>query len=746
MAAGFVTLPLLARLLGAEEFGVWTAALAFVGLFTAFSEFGLANAGMQRMAGDPDNEGEWLAALSRLRIVFSIAVAILCLALIPVVFGTSGQTSLVALILVVTIITSGAVSLLAVFQSRLQMGVPLILSTVQSVIWISAVIVLAITDASVVAVAVAYSLLMLIMAVLQVRAARRSTTVTWKADRERVNSLLKLALPIGFGGLFITIYYKIDAVLLYSLADATQAGYYGVAYRILDPLVLLPAAVMGAMMPVVAAHHGRDSVRVNNYVQRSIDLMSVISLPALAVGLVLSDEVIRLLAGPGFSESAQILPILMGAFIVICFGSLAGYLAPVLGLQWRITIYAAIGALANIVLNVILIPEYGAVGSAWATLATESVTMTLLLGTGLHRLGFLPSPVRSLGAIVAATAMAAAMLATRPVGLVVALAAGGLVYIAVLWILRVVTPDEIRQLRSGGEDVAVPGPATGGGVSIVVPSYNRAGALRESLPVALAVAGVDEVVVVDDASTDDTQEYLATIADPRLKVVTQPRNAGVQAARNLGMRSSSGRWIVFGEDDVLMPVDYAQTLVRVAREQDAAIVGSPWLLVRDGDVEHALAQAQAQAVEKPGLDTPSNFPVRTVETPFFPALALVRRDVFDEIRFDEGYGGNSFREETDFFVSAARAGFKVVMTPETYSYQLKTWDGGAHSMRLGYELWSIRNTARFVLRHGRWLRANGHLSHPWLFTVRYTGWRLSSVAEYYARSAAGNMKRRVFRR
>jgi GT2 family glycosyltransferase len=207
------------------------------------------------------------------------------------------------------------------------------------------------------------------------------------------------------------------------------------------------------------------------------------------------------------------------------------------------------------------------------------------------------------------------------------------------------------------------------------------------------------------------------------------------------MQSSRGRWIVFGEDDVLMPVDYAETLVRVAEEQDAAIVGSPWLLVRDGDVEGAVAQARANAVEMPGLDTPSNFPVRTVESPFFPALALVRRDVFGEIQFDRSYGGNSFREETDFFVSAARAGFKVVMTPDTYSYQLNTWGGGAHSMRLGYELWSIRNTTRFVRRHGRWLRTNGHIKHPWLLTVRYAGSRLTHVAEYYARSAGGAVKR-----
>jgi O-antigen/teichoic acid export membrane protein len=447
IAAGMVTLPLLARTLGTDGYGIWTAGLGFVGLFAGFSDLGLANASMQMMAKDPEHEGEWLAALSSLRTVLSLAAALLCLPFIPLVFGTSGEPPLVALVLVITVFTAGAGVLLSVFRSRLRMGIPLVLMIIQSAMWIGVVVVLALTDASVIAVACAYTAVLSVVAVLQVVATRRYVPIFWQRAREHWGPLLRLALPIGLGGIFITIYYKIDAVLLYSIGGAHEAGIYGVAYRFLDPLVFLPSAVMGAFMPVVAAHHGRDDERVRGFVQRCIDLMAIIGLPGFAVAIVLSPQIIELFAGPEFAGSAEVLPILMAAFAVICYGYLAGFIAPVLGLQWRYAAYAATGAVANVLLNLALIPKYGAVGSAVATLVTETLTMSLLLGTGLRKLKLRPSPLRVLGAIIAAGAMTGVLLLVEPLGLVPALAIGGLAYVAALALTRTVTLNELRALR-----------------------------------------------------------------------------------------------------------------------------------------------------------------------------------------------------------------------------------------------------------------------------------------------------------
>lgn len=450
IAAGVVTLPLLTRTLGTEGYGVWTAALGYVGIVSGFGDLGLANASLQMMSKDPEHEGEWLAALSSLRTVVSIALALVCIALIPVVFGTSGDAPIVALILVVTILTTGAGMLMAVFQSRLRMGIPLVLSVLQSVLWIAAVAVIALTDADVVTVAFAYVGVLGVVALLQVGTTRHFVRIVWHRARERWRPLLRLALPIGMGGVFITIYAQVDAVLLFRIGGAHEAGIYGVAYRFLDPLPFLAAAVMGAVLPVVAAHHGRDDERVRRSVQRCIDLMAVMSLPPLAIALVLSPQIIDLFAGESFDRSASVLPILLAAFIPICFGYIAGFIAPVLGLQWRITVYAAIGALANVAMNLVLIPPFGAIGSAVATLVTETLAMSLLLTTCLIRLHFRPSPARALRAVASAAAMTGALLAVEPLGLFPALAVGCLVYVGALAVTRTVTIDDLRVLRAAG--------------------------------------------------------------------------------------------------------------------------------------------------------------------------------------------------------------------------------------------------------------------------------------------------------
>jgi O-antigen/teichoic acid export membrane protein len=182
-------------------------------------------------------------------------------------------------------------------------------------------------------------------------------------------------------------------------------------------------------------------------VQRAAELMTVISLPILAVTIALSGPIVRLLYGPGNGRTAQVLPVLMIAFVSICFGSLAGFLAPLLNLNWRLALYSGVGAIANVVLNVLLIPRYGALGSAWVTVVTEILTMTLMLGTALLTLRLRVRPWRLLATAAVAAAMTGLMELASPLGLFPAAILGGLLYVGGLFALRVIDLDELRALR-----------------------------------------------------------------------------------------------------------------------------------------------------------------------------------------------------------------------------------------------------------------------------------------------------------
>jgi glycosyltransferase involved in cell wall biosynthesis len=267
------------------------------------------------------------------------------------------------------------------------------------------------------------------------------------------------------------------------------------------------------------------------------------------------------------------------------------------------------------------------------------------------------------------------------------------------------------------------------GISIVLPSYNRAAALRQNLGGFLAVEGVKEIVVVDDGSVDDTATVLAGYDDSRLRVVALEKNGGLPHARNTGVDAASGAWILFAEDDCRFPRDYALVLAREAEAHQADIVGAPFIYPRDeADLPAAMDRERARPVRRVGMDSVKRFPPGPTRTPFMPATALIRRTVFGAVRFDERYGGNAWREETAFFVEAARRGFACLLTDATAAYQLAHYEGGARVPRLSYEYWALRNNWRFLQRHGGWLAEQGYLRSPSLAQLELLGLRVRSVA------------------
>lgn len=448
MALSVVTVALTARTLHPEGYGVWSGAFSYIALFSVFTDLGVTTAATQRMAAEPEREAEWLGALAGARTALSLVAMALCAASIPLLLTDAHDTHVVALILTSTILVTGAAALLTVFQSRLRSGLVLSLTVLQSALWLALVAALAAAHASVVAFAAGYALLMAAMAAIQIRTTRRYARIALRAGRRLWRPLLRVAVPLAIASVMITIYYQLDSVLLLQIAGPREAGIYGAAYGFLGPLLFLPSAVMSSVFPVLSAVRDRDPARTSRLVQRCIETMGVIALPVLAGSIALAAPIVHLLYGDDFSRAAGLLPVLMIAFVSICFGTLAGFLAPLLGLQWRQALYSSLGAAANLILNILLIPIYGALGSAWITVATEVLTMALMLGTSLRALRLRPAPGRLLRTVALAAAMTAAMIAARPLGLVPAGLLGVLLYAVGLPALRIVDRGELRALRA----------------------------------------------------------------------------------------------------------------------------------------------------------------------------------------------------------------------------------------------------------------------------------------------------------
>ena len=110
-------------------------------------------------------------------------------------------------------------------------------------------------------------------------------------------------------------------------------------------------------------------------------------------------------------------------------------------------------------------------------------------------------------------------------------------------------------------------------VSVIIPTYNRKNTILASGNSVLNQTYKNiELIVVDDCSTDDTIDILEKINDKRLKVIRHPKNKGQNAARNTGIKESSGEYIAHHDSDDIWHLNKLEVQMNKFQEVDADIL------------------------------------------------------------------------------------------------------------------------------------------------------------------------------
>ncbi len=445
LALGVVVTLIVVRALGTRGFGQWSTIFAVTQIATNLGELGLNQVAIARAASDPSREGDWLGALVSLRLLLAVPTTLVALIGVALIASTE-SVGIAGVLIAATILVSAPSALNAVFQLRVRNDISIAIMTLSSVLWAAGAVAVSILSKSIDAFAAVFLAAAVITTSVTVVLALRMASVHLVFSRPLWRALLRVGLGVGAAGILVTLYVKLDQVLVFEFAGSRQAGLYGAAYRILDQIQFIPISVMTTLFPLIAAAYPQNRERVRALLQTVGEYLTMASLPALTFTLVTAHQIIRLLFGSAFDEAAPALPILMGAFVSISFGYLAGNMVVILELQNRFFRYAAVGLFINASLNVLLIPRYGFLAAAWITLATEVVVMSLTMRSVLHQLAMTPRFGRLLRTLIAALAMGALTWLTQQAGVplygLVAVAA--LSYPALLLSLRVLTLTEMR--------------------------------------------------------------------------------------------------------------------------------------------------------------------------------------------------------------------------------------------------------------------------------------------------------------
>ena len=205
----------------------------------------------------------------------------------------------------------------------------------------------------------------------------------------------------------------------------------------------------------------------------------------------------------------------------------------------------------------------------------------------------------------------------------------------------------------GGESPPVGAPMR---VSVIIPAYNYERYVGSAIESALAQTYPDvEVIVIDDGSTDGTQDVAVGFGDQITYV--RKENAGLAAARNTGIETSTADAIVFLDADDTLEPHAVEKMVETARAH-----GGSWGVVacRFTVVNEA---GEAEGTQKRAPEATIQIPWRSIvlRNRFCP-IALVRREVFDRCgMFDTEFGTHRMgSEDRDMWIRAA-AEFDVIM-------------------------------------------------------------------------------------
>jgi O-antigen/teichoic acid export membrane protein len=444
----FVT-AMVVRTLGTTAYGEWATTFLVLGLVAYFTNFGFEGVALREAAKDPEAEHEWIGSVIMMRLLMLFPVMAACFVVLLLIPHTEDML-IAGAILIVAMPFGGMGALGLLFQLRVDNRVPMMVMTLRSILWAAAVVVIHKEGGGIVPFAAALVVTNLIGSAVNVFFALKLAPVWPRPNRKHLRRLVKVALPIGISGLLVIAYARIDGLMVYLIGGAHEAGLYNAVYNVLDQSHFVPISILTTLAPVLAAAWPGNPERLLRTSRMIVEMLSIVSFGGLAVAIVAAEPLVRLVFGAEFVDAAPALPVLGGAFVLICYGYLNGNLMLVLGRQNRLLRISLVALVVNLIGNAITIPLFGFMGAAWMTLATEAVV--LLQTTRLLVAEFGPSQFAlgrvgrtALAAVVLGLVLGGLRLADAPVGVLIAAAC--VLYPALLFALKAIGPEDLRTLR-----------------------------------------------------------------------------------------------------------------------------------------------------------------------------------------------------------------------------------------------------------------------------------------------------------
>ena len=375
MGVGLLVGVWIARYLGPEQFGLLNFATAFIGLFGAIAGVGLQGIVVRDIIRNPESAGETLGTAAVLQIIGGLIAYLLLLIAIAYLRPNEALVRTIVAILGSMMLLKASEIAVYWFESQVQSkytvwvqnSVFLLFAAVKVILILEQAPIADFVWATLCEAIVAAIILLTVMVKFCQPLAKFSVSVS------RARTLFLDSWPLILSAIAVTIYMKIDVIMLGQMIGDEAVGVYSAATRISEVWYFIPMAIVASVFPMILETKKRSEEQYCARLQKLYDMMVVISVGVALPMTFLSNAIVTLLFSEAYLGAGAVLAIhaWTGVFVFLGVASSNWFLAEnkrFLSLQRTV-----LGAVANVGLNLCLIPVYGAVGAALATVLSYSI-------------------------------------------------------------------------------------------------------------------------------------------------------------------------------------------------------------------------------------------------------------------------------------------------------------------------------------------------------------------------------------
>lgn len=368
-----------ARYLGPEQFGLFSYVLAFTAIFGGIAKLGLDGIMVRELVNHPEKRDTYLGTAFWLKIIGALVVMGLMAAIVPFT-SNDATTNLFIFIIAAGLLFQSFEVVEFYFQSQVLAKIVSICKVIQLALSSMIKIYLVLTQAQLFwfVLVTAFDALSLAVSFFIAYKIRKNPSFYKHFELGVAKQLLKDSWPLIFSAIVVMIYMRIDQIMIKEMLGVYEVGIYSAAVRLSEAFYFIPMLITASLFPAILNAKNQSEELYKQRLQRLYTFMVWMAIAIALPMTFLSDWLILVLFGQAYQEAGQVLMIHIWASIFVFLGVASGKWFITENMQRFTLINTTVGAILNVGLNLILIPKFGVIGAAYATVISYGIAAYLM--------------------------------------------------------------------------------------------------------------------------------------------------------------------------------------------------------------------------------------------------------------------------------------------------------------------------------------------------------------------------------